>query len=185
MANPDMATLTQIIATQVQQNGDTIQQFQNHITSLHAQVTTLTQQVAQLTAANHETQTAGETAYRTLHAQLQATQDRITTEMTSGGGNPRGGGGGKWTLVDPKQLLPDTFGGAKNQAWRDWAFRLKAYVQAKSPTLRLALEQAERFTSTITHEFLAHYGVSAEEDYHVSSCTGDHAHPASGTAHRS
>ena len=88
MATQEMQGLADIIAAQVNQYGATVQQ-------LLTQVSALTQQVTQLSAANHKTQTAGETAYRTLHAQLQATQDRITAEITGNGGNSRGGGGGK------------------------------------------------------------------------------------------
>ena len=68
-------------------------------------------------------------------------------------------------LVDTRHLAPDVFTGDRaGQSWRDWNYRLKAFVQAKVPTLRHALDLAERSGEAITAARLPEFGVQEEDD---------------------
>ena len=53
-------------------------------------------------------------------------------------------------LLDLKAMKPTVFKGERNEKWRPWARRTKAYCNAKHAGFRSALEWAERHTGEIT-----------------------------------
>lgn len=53
-------------------------------------------------------------------------------------------------LLDLKAMKPTAFKGERNEKWRPWARRTKAYCNAKHPGFRSALEWAEKQTVEIT-----------------------------------
>ena len=53
-------------------------------------------------------------------------------------------------LLDLKAMKPTTFKGERNEKWRPWARRTKAYCNAKHAGFRAALEWAEKQTEEIT-----------------------------------
>ena len=72
-------------------------------------------------------------------------------------------------LVDPKHMLPEAFSGAKGTSWRDWSYKLKAFVGACAPDLKKALEGAERLETPITDDDLQTYGVSVDLDVQLKT----------------
>ena len=59
----------------------------------------------------------------------------------SGGG---GQGGKNFELVDSKSMAPAVFTGAREEDWKGWAKKVKAYTNAKLPGYREALEATEK-----------------------------------------
>ena len=57
----------------------------------------------------------------------------------------------KSDLLDLKAMQPSVFTGAKNERWRPWAKRIKAYCNAKHPGFKKALEWAEGQGAEITN----------------------------------
>ena len=74
--------------------------------------------------------------------QLAAIRVDIRGIQNQGGG---GGQGGKhFELVDSKSMAPAVFTGAREEDWKGWAKKVKAYANAKLPGYREALEATEK-----------------------------------------
>ena len=54
-------------------------------------------------------------------------------------------------LLDLKSMKPDRFSGQRNEAWKPWARKFKAYCNAKSQGFRSALEWSELQTAALTN----------------------------------
>ena len=68
-------------------------------------------------------------------------------------------------LIDARHLVPEVFTGDRTSTlWRDWDYRSKTFVQARSPVSRRALNLAERRLQPIADEHLQNFGIGEEED---------------------
>ena len=66
-------------------------------------------------------------------------------------------------LTGTHNLVPDVFSrDHASVSWRGWSYRLKAFVQARMPALRKAMETAEEHASPIALEDLGSFGITGE-----------------------
>ena len=57
-------------------------------------------------------------------------------------------------LIDIKSMDPGSFSGLEKESWRQWAKRVKAYCNARTPGFRKALDWAEAETEVIDSDSL-------------------------------
>ena len=57
-------------------------------------------------------------------------------------------------LIDVRNMDPGTFSGSATESWRQWAKRMKAFCNARSPGFRAALDWAEAETVPINEDSL-------------------------------
>ena len=91
-----------------------------------------------------------------------------------------GAGPHRQRLVDSKNLLPDSFSGAKGMQWRDWNHRTKCYMAAMKMTVRQAMDSVERRAEPVLFEQLQSFGLTPEDDTELKAFlalkTTDQAH---------
>ena len=91
-----------------------------------------------------------------------------------------GAGSHRQRLVDGKNLLPDSFSGAKGMQWRDWNHRTKCYMAAMKMIVRQAVDSVERRVEPVLYEQLQSFGMTPEDDTELKAFlalkTTDQAH---------
>ena len=98
-----------------------------------AQVLAVTQAHDTLQAAHEALNTAAQTAMQQRMVEIRDLEDRMKTQIFQQ----------KVELLDTKDMKPGGFHGKRSESFRQWARKLRAFCNAKSPGMRVALEWAE------------------------------------------
>ena len=112
------------MATPMQQ---ALVQLQSELAHSQAQVLQLTQKVDQLTAAHNHLHSESDRLFKERHNEITALEAKVQSTLFRQ----------QFDLLDLKAMKPDKFSGGRNEAWKPWARRFRAYCNGKAQGLSL------------------------------------------------
>ena len=115
-------------------------ELQSQLDRSQQQVLTLTSKVDQLTASHQHLYSESTRLFQKRFDEVQELERKLAQGLFRQ----------QFDLLDLKAMRPDRFGGGRNEAWRPWSKKFKAYCNGRAAGFRAALDWAEKETSEIT-----------------------------------
>ena len=107
--------------------------LQQELAQSRAQVLAVTQRLDQLTQSHQQLNSEADRLFREKADQISALETRLSATLFKQG----------FDLLDLKSMRPERFDGKRNEAWKPWQRKFKAYCNGKAQGFRSALEWAE------------------------------------------
>ena len=114
--------------------------LQGQLDQAQSDVRDLTQQVATLTNSHTHLYNESSRLFQKRFDEIAALEQKLQATVFKQ----------QFDLLDLKSMHPEKFAGARNEPWRPWARKFKAYCNGRSPGFRAALDWAETQTAEIT-----------------------------------
>jgi uncharacterized membrane protein len=118
-------------------------QLQNDLAQTRQQMAIMASSHDNLSRAHEALKDQSDTLFRQRADEIRASEDKLSKLMFTQNTQ-------KFDLLDLKTMQPEVFKGRRNDAFKPWARKLKAYCNAKRQGFRKALEWAETQTEEIT-----------------------------------
>ena len=115
-------------------------QLQNDLAQTRSQMAIMASSHDNLAIAHEALKNQSDALFRQRAEEIRASEDKLSKLLFSQ----------KFELLDLKTMQPEVFKGRRNDAFKPWARKLKAYCNAKRHGFRKALEWAESQTQEIT-----------------------------------
>ena len=115
--------------------------LQQELAASRAQTLQLTQRFDALATAHQSLNSEADRLFRKKSDQIASLEHRLTATLSKQ----------TFDLLDLKSMKPDRFSGQRNEAWKPWARKFKAYCNGKSQGFRSALEWSELQTTALTN----------------------------------
>ena len=115
-------------------------QLQNDLAQTRNQMAMMATSHDDLARAHEALKNQSDSLFRQRADEIKASEDKLSKLMFTQ----------KFDLLDMKAMQPEMFKGRRNDAFKPWARKLKAYCNAKRQGFRKALEWAESQTQEIT-----------------------------------
>ena len=132
-----MATPTQQAMAALQQE---LELSRNQVLALTRRVDELSNKHGDLTAAHNHLHSESDRLFKQRHDEISALEAKLSATLFRQ----------NFDLLDLKSMKPEKFSGAKNEAWKPWARRFRAYCNGKAQGFRSALEWSEAQPTEIT-----------------------------------
>ena len=107
--------------------------LQHELAQSRAQVLAVTQRLDQLTQSHQLLNSEADRLFREKADQISTLETRLSATLFKQG----------FDLLDLKSMRPERFDGKRNEAWKPWQRKFKAYCNGKAQGFRSALEWAE------------------------------------------
>ena len=107
--------------------------LQQELETSRNQVLAVTQRLDALSASHQLLNNEADRLFREKAAEIQALEQRLSATLFTQ----------KFDLLDLKTMMPEHFAGKRNEAWKPWQRKFKAYCNGKAQGFRSALEWAE------------------------------------------
>ena len=117
--------------------------LQQELAQSRAQVLAVTQRLDSLTQSHQLLNSEADRLFREKADQISALQTRLSATLFKQG----------FDLLDLKSMLPERFDGKRNDAWKLWQRKFKAYCNGKAQGFRAALEWAEPQSGPVQGNF--------------------------------
>ena len=107
--------------------------LQQELETSRNQVLQVTQRLDALTASHQALNNEADRLFQQKTAEIHALEQRLSATLFTQ----------KFDLLDLKTMMPEHFAGKRNEAWKPWQRKFKAYCNGKAQGFRSALEWAE------------------------------------------